>query len=52
MIRKILIWLFVGFLIYFAAKRPDAAAAVVRFIAALLAGLANGLSDMVSHVVT
>jgi hypothetical protein len=51
-VRKILVWLFVGFLIFFAAKRPDAAAAVVRFIAALLAGLANGLSDMVSHVVT
>ena len=51
-VRKILIWLFVAFLIYFAARRPDAAAAVIRFIAALLGGLANGLSDMVSHVVT
>jgi hypothetical protein len=51
-VRKILIWLFVGFLIYFAARRPDAAAALIRFIAALLAGLAAGLSDMVSHVVT
>jgi hypothetical protein len=51
-VRKILVWLFVGFLIYFAAKRPDAAAAVIRFIAALLGGLASGLSDMVSHTVT
>jgi hypothetical protein len=51
-VRKILIWLFVGFLIFFAAKRPLAAAAIIRFIAALLAGLANGLSDMVSHVVS
>jgi hypothetical protein len=52
MVRKILIWLFVGFLIFFAAKRPEAAAAVIRFVAGLLAGLANGLSDMVAHVVT
>jgi hypothetical protein len=51
-VRKILIWLFVGFLIFFAAKRPLAAAAVIRFIAGLLAALATGLSDMVSHVVT
>jgi hypothetical protein len=51
-VRKILIWLFVAFLIFFAARRPAAAASVIRFIAALLAGLANGLSDMVSHVVT
>jgi hypothetical protein len=51
MVKKILIWLFVGFLIFFAAKRPEAAAAVIRFIAALLAGLASGLSDMVGHVV-
>jgi hypothetical protein len=52
MVRKILIWLFVAFLIFFAARRPEAAASVIRFIAALLAGAANGLSDMVSHVVT
>ncbi len=52
MVRKILIWLFVGFLIFFAAKRPLAAAAIVRFIAALLAGIANGLADMASNVVT
>jgi hypothetical protein len=51
MVKKILIWLFVGFLIFFAAKRPEAAAAVIRFVAALLAGLAAGLSDMVGHVV-
>jgi len=51
-VRKILIWLFVGFLIFFAAKRPQSAAAVIRFIAAMLGGLANGLSDMVSNVVT
>jgi hypothetical protein len=50
-VRKILIWLFVGFLIFFATKRPDAAAAVVRFIAALLAGVATGLSDFVSRIV-
>ena len=50
-VRKILIWLFVAFLVFFAARRPQAAASVIRFIAALLAGLANGLSDMVSHVV-
>ena len=52
MVRKILVWLFVGFLIFFAAKRPQSAAAVIRFIAAMLGGLANGLSDMVSNVVT
>lgn len=51
MVRKILIWLFVAFLIFFAAKRPAAAAAVIRFVAALLGSLANGLSDMVSGVV-
>jgi hypothetical protein len=51
MVRKILVWLFVAFLIFFAAKRPQAAAGVIRFIAALLGGLANGLSDMVSNVV-
>ncbi len=51
-VRKILVWLFVAFLIFFAARRPAAAAAVIRFLAALLAGAANGLSDMVSHVVT
>ncbi len=52
MVRKILIWLFVGFLIFFAAKRPLAAAAIVRYTAALLAGIANGLADMASNVVT
>jgi hypothetical protein len=51
MVRKILTWLFVGFLIYFVAKRPAAASIVAKWIAALLAAIATGLSEFVSRMV-
>jgi hypothetical protein len=51
MVRKILTWLFVGFLIFFVARRPAAASTVCRWIAALLAGIATGASDFVSDLI-
>lgn len=51
MVRKILTWLFIGFLIFFVAKRPAAAAVVARWIMALLGGIATGGSDFISNLI-
>jgi len=50
MVRKILIWGFAIFLIYFAAHNPIAASNVAKFLIALLASLANGLSDFAAAI--
>jgi hypothetical protein len=51
MVRKTLTWLFVGFLIFFVAKRPAAAAVVARWIMGLLGGIATGGSDFLSNLI-
>jgi hypothetical protein len=51
MVRKILTWLFIAFLIFFMAKRPAAASVVAKWILALLGGIATGLSDFVANVI-
>ncbi|GAA5184223.1 hypothetical protein GCM10023322_25250 [Rugosimonospora acidiphila] len=51
MVRRTLTWLFIGFLIFFVARRPAAAATVARWIAAVLAGIATGGSDFISNLI-
>jgi hypothetical protein len=51
MVRKVLTWLFIAFLIFFMARRPAAASTVARWIGALLAGIATGLSDFMSALI-
>jgi hypothetical protein len=51
MVRKILIWLFVGFLIFFVAFRPGGASAMARWIGGALMAIAAGLGDFASRLV-
>jgi len=50
MVRKILTWLFVGFLIFFVAKRPENASIVAKWIAAVLVGVATGASEFIARM--
>lgn len=52
MVKKIFFWLFIAFLIFFVAVRPDAAAAAARMIGSALAWVARGFSDFASRLVT
>jgi lauroyl/myristoyl acyltransferase len=50
LVRKILTWLFVGFLIFFVAFRPDSAANMCRSIAGMLMAMAQGMGDFFSRL--
>jgi hypothetical protein len=49
-VKKIFSWLFVGFLIFFVAFRPDGAAQAVRGIGAVLMAIAQGLGDFLTNL--
>lgn len=51
-VKKIFFWLFIAFLIFFVAVRPDAAASGARLIGATLGWLANGFSDFAARLVS
>ncbi|GAB3979831.1 MULTISPECIES: hypothetical protein [Plantactinospora] len=48
--KKVLTWLFVGFLIFFIAFRPDGAAELVETIGAVLMAIAQGIGDFLTRL--
>jgi hypothetical protein len=48
--KKILTWLFVGFLVFFIAFRPEGAADLVRTIGAVLMAIAQGIGDFLTSL--
>ncbi|MDG4787459.1 hypothetical protein O7626_16220 [Micromonospora sp. WMMD1102] len=48
--KKVLTWLFVGFLIFFVAFRPDGAAELVETIGAILMAIAQGIGDFLTRL--
>jgi hypothetical protein len=51
-VKKIFFWLFIAFLIFFVAVRPDAAAAGARMIGSMLGWVARGFSDFAARLVS
>jgi hypothetical protein len=52
MLKKVLTWALVIFLVYFVVTNPGAAAAVVRSIGNWLVDMAHGFGDFLSRVVS
>jgi hypothetical protein len=50
-VKKVFLWLFVGFVIFFIGFRPAAAAAAVKWIGGALGQLAVGFGDFFSRLV-
>jgi hypothetical protein len=51
-IKKILAWGFLAFLIYFMAFRPDGAAQMFKAIGAMLMAIFQGLGDFMTGLMT
>ncbi|MBQ0891662.1 hypothetical protein ABT214_26940 [Micromonospora purpureochromogenes] len=51
-VKKLLLWGFVAFLIYFMAFRPDGAAEMFKGIGAALMAIAQGLGDFLTSLMT
>ena len=51
MVKKILVWALVAFLIFFVAFRPDSAAAVVKSLGSTVMDVAQGFGDFFSSLV-
>lgn len=51
MVKKILTWGFVAFLIFFIAYRPESAAAVARSLGGGLVDIASGVGNFFSSLV-
>lgn len=51
MVKKLLIWGGVTFLIFFIAYRPDAAANVFRSLGAVVVDIAQGMGDFFTSLV-
>jgi hypothetical protein len=51
MLRKILVWGGVAFLIFFIAFRPDSAANVVKALGGTMMDIAQGVGDFFSNLV-
>ncbi|MBM0228201.1 MULTISPECIES: hypothetical protein [Micromonospora] len=51
-LKKLLLWGFVGFLIYFIAFRPDGAAQMFKGIGAALMAIFQGLGDFMTGLMT
>lgn len=52
MVKKILTWGSIAFLVFFVAYRPDSAAQVAKSIGSGLADLANGFTDFFTQLVS
>ncbi|MBY8873061.1 hypothetical protein K7640_14590 [Micromonospora sp. PLK6-60] len=52
LVKKVLLWGFVAFLIYFMAFRPDGAAQLFRGIGAALMAIAQGLGDFLTGLMS
>ncbi|WP_434741889.1 hypothetical protein [Micromonospora sp. SH-82] len=51
-VKKVLAWSLLAFLIYFLAFRPDAAAEMFKAIGAALVAMAQGLGDFLTGLMT
>jgi hypothetical protein len=51
MVKKILTWAVVAFLVFFVAFRPDAAASVVKSLGGAMMDIAQGMGDFFSSLV-
>jgi hypothetical protein len=51
-LKKLLLWGFVAFLIYFIAFRPDGAAQMFKGIGAALMAIFQGLGDFMTGLMT
>ncbi|MFC7549029.1 hypothetical protein [Plantactinospora sp. GCM10030261] len=51
-VKKIFAWLFLGFVIFFMAFRPDGAAQTVKAIGGGLMAIAQGLGDFLTSLMT
>ena len=51
MVKKILTWSLVAFLIFFIAYRPQSAAAVVKSLGSGIMDIASGFGDFFSNLV-
>ncbi|WP_406040283.1 hypothetical protein OG799_31020 [Micromonospora sp. NBC_00898] len=51
-VKKLLLWGFVAFLIYFMAFRPDGAAQMFKGIGAALMAIFQGLGDFMTGLTT
>ncbi|MFS8480260.1 MAG: hypothetical protein FWJ93_15115 [Micromonosporaceae bacterium] len=51
MVKKLLIWGLVVFVIFFIAYRPDAAANVFRSLGAVVVDIAQGMGDFFTSLV-
>ena len=52
MVKKILTWGSIAFLVFFVAYRPESAAQVAKSIGSGLADLANGFTDFSTRLVS
>jgi hypothetical protein len=52
MVKKVLTWGSIAFLIFFIAYRPESAAQVAKSIGSGLADLANGFTDFFTNLVS
>ncbi|MFI9528237.1 MULTISPECIES: hypothetical protein [Micromonospora] len=51
-VKKVLAWSFLAFLIYFMAFRPESAARMFKAIGAALVAMAQGLGDFLTSLMT
>jgi hypothetical protein len=51
MVKKVLTWCLVAFLIFFIAGRPQSAAAVVKTLGSGIMDIASGFGDFFSNLV-
>ncbi|ABP52762.1 hypothetical protein [Salinispora tropica] len=52
LLKKLLFWGFIAFLIYFMAFRPEGAAEMVKAIGGVLMAMAQGLGDFLTSLMT
>jgi hypothetical protein len=52
MLKKVLTWALVIFLVYFVVTKPAAAAGLVKTIGSWLVDMAHGFGDFISRVVS
>jgi hypothetical protein len=51
MVKKVLTWLFIGFLVFFVAFRPAAAADMAKTLGGGMLDIAQGFGDFFSNLV-
>ena len=52
MVKKVLTWALVAFLVFFVVSRPSAAAQVVKSIGSGIVGIGQGMGDFFTNLVS